>query len=492
MPTAISLNIGLNHVDPVAYGGWDGALSGCINDANSMRQIAVSQGFTAETVIDAQATAANVIAKISDACRQLVSGDFFLLTYSGHGGQVVDNTGEEYDGLNETWVLWDRQLIDNELYSLLSQFRAGVRIFISSDSCHSGTLLRSFLRSISVPEQHGNMFTMKPKVNINYKTAFDMFASAATKVYPQLQRRSLEAPDPIAVPRAMPEAVAMQNYEDNKLEYNALRSIAGSKNLSRANMSACVIYISGCQDAQFSYDGPVNGAFTTQLLNVWANGSFNGCYPTFWTQIRDAMNNPSQIPEYHKEGPVPAEYENSKPYSLGAGMSTSGGSTSGGSSSAGSTTTAPVAANGNPSMSAPSVLNRQGAAPVFQVNKGANPYYYIELATDYNLFTYGSTGRNSNNFFATWGERFTTPLYQVPDAVWSCLKNAEKIYYKVGSTSSQVGAWDNLKMSFDNVSEAPFITLQDGERIMGASMEPGMGRSARNVPSTRVKVKAQL
>ena len=34
-----SLHIGMNFVDPTKYGGWDGALSGCVNDANAMHDV---------------------------------------------------------------------------------------------------------------------------------------------------------------------------------------------------------------------------------------------------------------------------------------------------------------------------------------------------------------------------------------------------------------------------------------------------------------------
>ena len=40
MSRGISLHIGLNSVDPNSYEGWDGRLAGCVNDANSMKQIA--------------------------------------------------------------------------------------------------------------------------------------------------------------------------------------------------------------------------------------------------------------------------------------------------------------------------------------------------------------------------------------------------------------------------------------------------------------------
>jgi hypothetical protein len=55
----------------------------------------------------------------------------------------VDVTGDEEDQLDETWCLYDGQLIDDELYLELSKFAEGVRILVLSDSCHSGTMIRA-------------------------------------------------------------------------------------------------------------------------------------------------------------------------------------------------------------------------------------------------------------------------------------------------------------------------------------------------------------
>ena len=74
-------------------------------------------------------------------------GDFFLCTYSGHGGQVRDkNHEEESDRSDETWVLYDRQLVDDELYALWATFKPGVRVVILSDSCHSGSVTKEHRR----------------------------------------------------------------------------------------------------------------------------------------------------------------------------------------------------------------------------------------------------------------------------------------------------------------------------------------------------------
>src|SRR5215467_8561878 len=61
-------------------------------------------------------------ADIKAAAAKLKRNDIFFLTYSGHGGQVP-NTGRdlEPDGFDETWCLYDGELIDDELYAVLKQ-----------------------------------------------------------------------------------------------------------------------------------------------------------------------------------------------------------------------------------------------------------------------------------------------------------------------------------------------------------------------------------
>ena len=101
----ISIHIGLNRVDPAAYNGWDGALSGCINDATDMKALAETLGYRATMMTDDEATADNVIAAIGQASNQLGPQDILFLTYSGHGGQVDDVAGDEDDGKDEPHLM---------------------------------------------------------------------------------------------------------------------------------------------------------------------------------------------------------------------------------------------------------------------------------------------------------------------------------------------------------------------------------------------------
>jgi hypothetical protein len=142
--TSISLHLGLNHVSRAAYNGWDGELEGCIPDAMAMSKMASARGWTVREVLtDEQATNEALVSYIDEIARQLVRGDRFLLSYSGHGGQVPDTSGDEDDKRDETWCLFDGEMIDDKVQTLMSKFKAGVKVIVVSDSCHSGTVTRA-------------------------------------------------------------------------------------------------------------------------------------------------------------------------------------------------------------------------------------------------------------------------------------------------------------------------------------------------------------
>ena len=136
------MTIGLNSVDPKHYAGWSGDLNACEADAEDMAAIGKSRKFTVKSLMTKAATRANVLTEIKKAAKSLKSGDIFMLTYSGHGGQLPDLNNDEPDAQDETWCLYDGELVDDELYSLFAQFAKGVRILVFSDSCHSGTVVK--------------------------------------------------------------------------------------------------------------------------------------------------------------------------------------------------------------------------------------------------------------------------------------------------------------------------------------------------------------
>jgi len=274
MATGISIHIGLNRVDPSHYGGWDGKLAGCENDARDMEAIARKQKFTTSLMLNEQATAQAVKDAIAGAASRLKSGDILLLTYSGHGGQVPDPIEEGEEGYDETWVLFDRQLIDDELYALWGRFENDVRIFMLSDSCHSGSVAKAL--------QESPLFAGLPPANM-----------------------------PVA--RAMPTEVRDRTYAANKALYDRLE--ADNPQGDRVGIGASVILISGCQDNQVSQDGPKNGVFTGALLKTWNKGKFKGSIRTFHKKILNQIDF-VQSPNYFKVGHSNPAFERQQPFTI--------------------------------------------------------------------------------------------------------------------------------------------------------------------------------
>jgi hypothetical protein len=93
MARGVSLHIGVNRVNPKHYAGWSGPLTACEADAEDMQLIATAKGYESQILLTDNATRDAVIAGIGNAANRLTSGDIFLLTYSGHGGQIPVGSG---------------------------------------------------------------------------------------------------------------------------------------------------------------------------------------------------------------------------------------------------------------------------------------------------------------------------------------------------------------------------------------------------------------
>jgi hypothetical protein len=278
VPQGIALTIGLNFVDPKHYGGWDGELNACEADAEDMAAIATSQGFDVSTLMTKAATRSRVKTEISKAAGTLEAGDIFMLSYSGHGGQLPDRTSDEPDAQDETWCLYDAQLLDDELYALFERFAERVRILVFSDSCHSG----------SVVKQAFYQGTVRGRAVVH---------SADEAKY-----------------RFMPSEMALKTYRLNKDFYDEILDNVRSGE-SGERVSASVLLISGCQDNQLSADGDFNGLFTAQLLRVWRDGKFKGDYERFHRRIVHRMP-PDQTPNYFRAGQVDTNFEAQRPFTL--------------------------------------------------------------------------------------------------------------------------------------------------------------------------------
>lgn len=138
-----ALCIGINN-----YPGTDMDLQGCVNDASDWAAELAARGFKVSTLLDDQATKAAMVKAMSELIGKGAKGDTLVITYSGHGTYQPDTDGDEIDGLDEALCPYDLQtkgeaLIDDEIHTIFAGRKAGVRLILISDSCHSGTVTRA-------------------------------------------------------------------------------------------------------------------------------------------------------------------------------------------------------------------------------------------------------------------------------------------------------------------------------------------------------------
>ena len=147
MPTnrGFSLSIGLNAVSPDHYGGWDGKLNACENDAYYFDELLCTSGFNTSVLLTEQATINAYTDWHLQTAKVARAGDHVVVTYSMHGGQNIGQTPLE--GLDETFCFYDGEFLDDYNYRLLVNYRKGVRISMYIDCCHSGGLDRGGVKA---------------------------------------------------------------------------------------------------------------------------------------------------------------------------------------------------------------------------------------------------------------------------------------------------------------------------------------------------------
>ncbi|KAH7884201.1 caspase domain-containing protein, partial [Phlebopus sp. FC_14] len=145
-----ALLIGIN------YTGQRRELHGCINDVKNVKRFLTSSwGYHDGDIVmlvdetnnpRQMPTRRNMI----DAMRWLVKDakphDALFFHYSGHGGQVPDEDGDEIDGFDEVIYPVDYKtagiIVDDDLHRIMVRpLPSGCRLTAIFDSCHSGTAL---------------------------------------------------------------------------------------------------------------------------------------------------------------------------------------------------------------------------------------------------------------------------------------------------------------------------------------------------------------
>ncbi len=216
--------IGINN-----YPGTSNDLNGCVNDAKDWSALLQGMGFETSLMLDSQATRTNVKAALQGLISTTNAGDVAVFTYSGHGTQVSDASGDESDPYDEAIYLYDGTVKDDDLRVILDGIHPQATLVIISDSCFSGSVTRL------APEK------WKPR-----------FIPPTISTASKMARRSFLVPE-----SGMPE-----------------------------------ILISGCSDSEYSYDaefnGRPNGAMTAYALQVIKQNP-NVTYREFYAGLRNLL-----------------------------------------------------------------------------------------------------------------------------------------------------------------------------------------------------------
>jgi len=228
-------------------------LNGCIDDVNNIRTFLLSKDYKSEDIqlyTDLNTygtpyfpTKAFFLQKIQDLVNQTAPGDVSFIWYSGHGSQIQNASAE--GGYNECWCPPDtlrngNYLTDIELNNAISTLQQGAKLFIGSDSCHSGTV---FDLTYFFAEPYKTNF--RSLLNKNSRTIVSKLSAV------QNSSRNVIA--------SVPTNVDMVLVQDS----------------SYKSISGLVITISGCQNSDTSADayenGSAQGAMTWSFLTSASN-----------------------------------------------------------------------------------------------------------------------------------------------------------------------------------------------------------------------------
>lgn len=217
--------VGINN-----YPGTANDLSGCVNDVNDWAKLLNSFGFQTTKIFNEQATKNNILNALENLVKEAKLGDVVVFTYSGHGTQVLDTSGDEEDGYDEALYVYDGTLIDDEISAILKTANKDAEIIVISDSCFSGTVTKA-LSLESAKRRFIKTDTIPPKAVLKNR-----FLAKAT--------------------------------DENMLE----------------------ILISGCSDKEYSYDAFINGkwngamtAFATSIIKP------EQTYNEFYAKLREKL-----------------------------------------------------------------------------------------------------------------------------------------------------------------------------------------------------------
>jgi metacaspase-1 len=128
-------------------------LNGCVNDVEDVYDLLVNNyGFKPDNVrvlTNERATKQSIMERLQWMISVSEPGDEAIYYHSGHGSQVRDRSGDELTDYKDECLIthdhdWDNPLIDDDIANFFKQKKEGAFLTMVCDTCHSGTMSRSF------------------------------------------------------------------------------------------------------------------------------------------------------------------------------------------------------------------------------------------------------------------------------------------------------------------------------------------------------------
>lgn len=144
----LALHIGID------YEGSESELFGCENDANNMKRLTQNiLGYNEENITlmtdnaDILPTYDNIMKYLHSMADKTNTENVkeLFITYSGHGSNIHDHSGDESDKKDECLIPIDYKkkgyIKDDDLHAVIAKINEKVNVIILIDACHSGTML---------------------------------------------------------------------------------------------------------------------------------------------------------------------------------------------------------------------------------------------------------------------------------------------------------------------------------------------------------------
>ncbi|KAI9183564.1 hypothetical protein H9P43_004482 [Blastocladiella emersonii ATCC 22665] len=254
-----ALFVGIN------YEGSSAPLSGCRNDVlNISSFLFENYGFSErnskilldgeESPENLQPTKANIIKGLKWLVKGARPNDSLFFHYSGHGGSVADESGDEVDGMDECLCPVDYEengvILDDDVHDLLIKpLPAGVRLTCIFDACHSATLVDvPYIYNVTGGREV-TMSTDNVKDGIAFlkKSQAELAAGRTNQAIDAVRQGLKMLIKPPPPPSDAQEALALSEREK----------------VARAD----VIVFSGCRDDQTSADAYIDEVGNTGALS---------------------------------------------------------------------------------------------------------------------------------------------------------------------------------------------------------------------------------